>query len=177
MFDKNTTKEPLFHISKRLKVTTKTSIITRTIAIVSSIIIVCLLCTVVSGKSPFLAFTSLIKGNIGSKRRIWIMFRDTALLLGVALALVPAFKMKFWNLGANGQIFVSCLATTGCMHLLQGKVPEWVAIVLMVVTSISAGIIWAVIPAIFKAFFKTNESLFTLMMNYVAQFMVSYFIV
>ena len=79
-----------------------------------------------------------------------------------------AFRMKFWNLGGNGQILMGCLATTACMFYLGGKWPDGVVIPLMIVSGILAGMVWALIPAIFKAFFKTNESLFTLMMNYLA---------
>lgn len=102
--------------------------------------------------------------------------RDTALLLGISLALLPAFKMKFWNLGANGQVLMGCLVTIACMRNLGGKIPDAGIIAIMTVASVLAGAAWAVIPAIFKAFFKTNETLFTLMMNYVAQGLVVYMI-
>ena len=61
------------------------------------------------------------------------------------------------------------------MIMLGGKIPNALLILLMIITSIVAGAIWAVIPAVFKAKFNTNETLFTLMMNYVAIQLVSYF--
>jgi simple sugar transport system permease protein len=104
------------------------------------------------------------------------LLQDTALLLGVAVALGPAFKMKFWNLGGNGQILVGCLAAISCMFYLGGKIPDALLILIMTVASIIAGAVWGVLPAIFKAHFDTNESLFTLMLNYIATGLVSMFI-
>ena len=141
-----------------------------------SLILGALFCGIVSGNNPVFFFTYLIEGVFKTPRRFWTALRDMALLLGVAMALLPAFKMKFWNLGGNGQILMGALATIICMKFLGGKIPNGWVNLLMIITSIAAGIIWALIPAIFKAFFKTNESLFTLMMNYIAVGLVSYFI-
>ena len=167
-------KEPLFHIIKRDHMPVRKSIPIRVGAVLSAVLLCCFLCGIVAGENPTLAFSALFDGAMGTDRRIWILMQDAALLLTVALAVVPAFKMRFWNLGANGQILMGCLATTACMYYLGGKLPDGVVIVIMAVSSILAGAIWAVIPAIFKAFFKTNESLFTLMMNYIATGLVAY---
>ena len=94
-------------------------------------------------------FQSLFTGAFGSERKIWLLLQDTSLLLGTSIALLPAFKMKFWNLGGNGQILVGCLAAIACMFYLGGKVSDSVIIPLMFVASVAAGSIWAVIPAIF----------------------------
>ncbi|MCI7094708.1 MAG: ABC transporter permease [Clostridiales bacterium] len=167
-------KAPLFHVSKRNDQTLKSAILVRTVAIVAGILFCALICAIIFKTNPFRIIFELFNGNFGTERRIWMLLRDTALLLGVGLALLPAFKMKFWNLGGNGQILMGCLATVACMFYFGGKLPDGVVILMMVVASILAGAIWAVIPAIFKAFFKTNESLFTLMMNYIAAGLVAY---
>jgi simple sugar transport system permease protein len=85
--------------------------------------------------------------------------------------------MRFWNIGAEGQTLAGCLACAACMILLADKVPSWLLIVLMVVTSVVAGAIWGFIPAFFKAKWNTNETLFTLMMNYVATQLVAFFVI
>ena len=167
---------PLFHIVKRGQIPLKKAIAIRAIAIISGILFTSILCGVIFGENPFKAILSIFKGALGTERNIWLLFRDTSILLGVALALVPAFKMKFWNLGGNGQIMMGALVTVAIMRSSIGTSNTLVANILMVVVSILAGAIWAVIPAIFKALFKTNESLFTLMMNYIAVGLVSYFI-
>lgn len=99
------------------------------------------------------------------------------MLLGVSLALTPAFKMKFWNLGGEGQILIGGLAAAASMILLGDKLPNAALIPLMIVLAIAAGAIWALIPAIFKAKWNTNETLFTLMMNYVATQLVAYYVI
>ena len=90
--------------------------------------------------------------------------------------MTPAFKMRFWNIGGEGQVLVGGLATAACMICLGGKIPNALLIIVMIISSMLAGAIWAVIPAIFKAQFNTNETLFTLMMNYVGIQLVSYFV-
>ncbi len=176
MINKKTSGEPLFHVSKRQEITKLKATLYTLAAVALSLILGALFCGLVSGNNPVFFFTYLIEGVFKTPRRFWTALRDMALLLGVAMALLPAFKMKFWNLGGNGQILMGALATIICMKFLGGKIPNGWVNLLMIITSIAAGIIWALIPAIFKAFFKTNESLFTLMMNYIAVGLVSYFI-
>ena len=169
--------EPLFHIVKRTDIPLKYSILIRAGAIIIGLILLGTLVSVIGTDADlFSVYDSLINGAIGSERRTWLLLQEAALLLGVALGLCFAFKMKFWNLGGNGQILMGCLAATACMHLMGDNYDNTVIIICMIFASILAGAIWAVIPALFKAFFNTNESLFTLMMNYIATSLVSYFI-
>jgi simple sugar transport system permease protein len=169
-------KEPLLRLVKRDALPVKKIILIYAIAIVASLLVSSIICTLFSSKNPIDFFVALFAGAFGSSRRIWLLLQDTALLLGVAVALVPAFKMKFWNLGGNGQILVGCLAAISCMFYLGGKIPDALLILIMTVASIVAGAVWGVLPAIFKAHFDTNESLFTLMLNYIATGLVSMFI-
>lgn len=170
-------REPLFHITKRDNITTKKSILIRVIAVFFSLLLLCVVCAIIGGEGIDVVLGALFDGNFGSERKIWIMLQDTALLLGVSLALIPAFKMKFWNLGGNGQILIGCLMAVVCMKFFGGKIPDWSIWIIMTLLCVLSGAIWALIPAVFKAFFNTNESLFTLMLNYVAQFLVGYFVV
>ena len=170
-------REPLFHITKRDNITTKKSILIRVIAVFFSLLLLCIVCAIIGGEGIDVVLGALFDGNFGSERKFWIMLQDTALLLGVSLALIPAFKMKFWNLGGNGQILIGCLMAVVCMKFFGGKIPDWSIWIIMTLLCVLSGAIWALIPAVFKAFFNTNESLFTLMLNYVAQFLVGYFVV
>lgn len=169
MTDKKAVREPLFHISRRGDISLGKAVLIRAAAIVAGLILCSVLCTVIfEDANPFSVIAQLFSGNFGTSRRIWMLLRDTSLLLIAGLALLPAFKMKFWNLGGNGQILIGMLAAITCMFYMGGKVADGWIILCMTVSSLLAGAIWAVIPAIFKAFFKTNETLFTLMMNYIA---------
>lgn len=169
-------KEPLLRIVKRVPLPKSKIVLIYAIAIVVSLVLSAIICSLFSSKNPLAFFASVFDGAIGTKKRIWLLLQDTALLLGVAVALVPAFKMKFWNLGGNGQILIGCLASISCMFYLGGKIPDAVLLLIMTAASIIAGALWGVLPAIFKACFGTNESLFTLMLNYIATGLVSMFL-
>lgn len=169
-------REPLFHIAKRDGLSWQKSWLIRIGAIAAALILCALLTMVITHENPISVYATMIKGAFGTSRRIWNLFQSLAMLLCVSLAVTPAFKMRFWNIGAEGQVLIGGLATAACMYLLGGKMPNALLIIVMIAASIAAGAIWAVIPAFFKAKFCTNETLFTLMMNYVAIQLVSYFV-
>ena len=112
----------------------------------------------------------------GKFSQVWKFLQETAVLLCLSLAVTPAFKMKFWNCGAEGQALFGGLAAMFCMINLGGKVPETVLVPIVIIASILGGALWGVIPAIFHAHYHTNETLFTLMMNYVATQIVAYYV-
>ena len=167
---------PLFHIVKRDQTTWKYNLVVRVIAIVLALIVSAVVIALLTKKNPLDVYSSMISGAFGSSLRIWSLLQEIAILLCVSLAITPAFKMRFWNIGAEGQVLVGGLATISVMMFLGGKIPTALLIVVMVAASILAGIIWAVIPAVTKALWNTNETLFTLMMNYVAIQLVAYFL-
>lgn len=171
-------KEPFIHITKREPMPLWKSLCIRFGAVFIALIICAIFisASAPNSKGFFGYFGSLFSGAFGTERRFWLLLQQTGLLLCVALALVVAFRMKFWNLGGNGQVLMGCLACAMCMYYLGGKTADPLVWLLMLIASIAAGAIWAVIPAIFKAFFNTNESLFTLMMNYVALYLVAFFV-
>lgn len=169
-------KEPLFHIVKRESLPWQKSWLIRIGAILAALVVCAIITMVVTGENPFRVYATMFEGAFGTKRRIWNLLQSLAMLLCVSLAVTPAFKMRFWNIGAEGQVLIGGLATAACMYLLGDKVPNVLLIIIMIIASIAAGAIWAVIPAFFKAKFCTNETLFTLMMNYVAIQLVSYFV-
>lgn len=144
-------------------------------AIVAALIVAGVITMLLTGENPLNVYATMVKGAFGTSRRIWSLLQGLAMLLCVSLAVTPAFKMRFWNIGAEGQVLIGGLATAACMITLDDKLPNALLIVVMIVASIAAGAIWALIPAFFKAKFNTNETLFTLMMNYVAIQLVSYF--
>ena len=168
-------REPLFHITKRASIPFWKSALIKAGGLLLGFLISGILVSALTGKSPFALYASLFKGNFGQEIRIWKLLRETALLLGIGLALLPAFKMKFWNLGADGQVLMGALVTAGLMYKIGPNANSAVVNLLMIAGSIAAGVIWAVIPAIFKAKFRTNETLFTLMMNYIATQLVAFY--
>ncbi len=167
--------EPLLHIAKRDALPGYRQWIIRIASVILALIVAGIVTMLLTGENPISVYGTMINGAFGSSRRVWKLLQNLSMLLCVSLAVTPAFKMRYWNCGGEGQVLAGGLATVACMICLGGKIPNALLILLMIVTSILAGAIWAVIPAIFKAKFNTNETLFTLMMNYVAIQLVSYF--
>lgn len=173
---KNKIKEPLFHVVKRGALPFWLSWLIRIASVVAALIVCGVVTIVLTGENPINIYSSMVEGAIGSERRIWSLFQNVAILLCISLAVTPAFKMKFWNIGAEGQVLIGGLATAACMLYFGETLPPIVLFSVMIIASVVAGAIWAIIPAIFKAYWNTNETLFTLMMNYIAMQIVSYFV-
>lgn len=167
----------MIQISKRGAVSRKRNIAIRLAAIALAIIVCAVITMATTGTDPFAVFSAFINGSFGSERKLWIFLQDTAILLIISLAVTPAFKMHCWNLGAEGQVLAGAMAAAACMVLLGDTMSNGALIACMVIASVVTGALWAGIPAFFKAKFNTNETLFTLMMNYVATQIVAYFCV
>ena len=170
-------KGPLVHIVKRGNLPWYAAWGIRLLAIVLALVACALVTTVTTGENPIQVYAAMIDGAFGTARKTWITFQNMSVLLCISLAVTPAFRMRFWNIGAEGQTLAGCLATAACMILLADKLPNWLLICTMVLSAIAAGALWGLIPAIFKAKWNTNETLFTLMMNYVATQLVAYFVI
>ena len=183
MAENKSAKEPLVHLSKRSTIHPVRAWTIRLAAIVLGFL--------VCGAMAFLLidkiredpsrigdfYYSFIRGSFSTTRKLWKYFKNLSILLCVSLAVTPAFRMRFWNIGAEGQTLVGVLGAIAVVFYLGGQIPEPVLIVLMILVAVLCGILWGVIPALFKAKWNTNETLFTLMMNYIATYLVSYFLI
>ena len=168
-------KEPFFHVVKRDALPWYQSVGIRAVAIILALIVCGIVTTLTTGINPVEVYQSVFAGAFGTARKTWITLQNMSVLLLIALALTPAFKMKFWNIGGEGQVLIGGLAAASCMICLGEKMPNAVVIACMVVSSVAAGAIWGFIPAFFKAKWNTNETLSTLMMNYIATQLVAFF--
>lgn len=175
--NKKQTREPLFHVVKRDTIPLWKSMLIRVIAVVAAVLLCSVLSIFLIGANPLEFLATIFEGTVGSTRRIWKLAKDSAVLLCIALAITPAFRMRFWNIGAEGQVLVGALASVAVAFYLGSSVPNWLLLILMLLASMLAGAIFGGIPAVFKAKWGTNETLFTLMMNYVASSLVAYFLV
>ena len=126
--------------------------------------------------NPLKVYAAMFKGAFGTNKRMWVTIRDIMMLLCIAVGLAPAFKMRFWNIGAEGQVLAGGIAAAACMIYLGKSMATLPLLLLMFVLSMIAGGIWGTIPAIFKARWNANETLFTLMMNYIAIQLTSFFV-
>ena len=171
----NTT--PLFHLAKRKALPWYGAWGIRAAAILLALVVCGIVTTLTTGLNPLAVYATMFEGAFGTPRRTWILLQNLAILLCISLAVTPAFRMRFWNIGAEGQVLIGGLATAACMILLGGRLPNALLVLIMLCAAVAAGAVWAMIPAIFKARWNTNETLFTLMMNYVATQLVAFFVI
>ena len=180
-----TRREPLLHIVKRDDLTGWKAWLIRIGAIVLGMLLTGFISCLLTGESFGSVYEIMFRGVFGKFSAImkgrttmlWQFLQQTAILLCLALAVTPAFRMRFWNCGAEGQALMGGLAAMICMMEIGDKVPHGVLVLIVIAASLTAGAIWGLIPALFHAQYKTNETLFTLMMNYVATQLVAYYVV
>ncbi len=170
-------KTSLFHIAKRDAMPWYQATLIRGCAILLALVVCALVTMLMTGENPFSIYATIFKGAFGTARKTWVTFQNLAVLLGISLAVTPAFKMRFWNIGAEGQVLIGCLATAACMICLGDKIPNALLILISLLAALVAGGIWGLLPAFFKAKWNTNETLFTLMMNYIATQLSAFFII
>lgn len=170
-------KEPLIRISKRATISWKKAWCIRLLAVLLGLIICAVVIFSLTHLNPVEVYRSIIDGAVGTSRRSFVTIRDTMVLLCIAIGLTPAFKMRFWNIGAEGQVLMGATATAAVMIYAGQSLPSVVLLIVMFAASLAAGFLWGLIPAVFKACLNTNETLFTLMLNYVAMQIVTFCIV
>ncbi len=173
--ENKTLRRPLFHIAKIDYISRSKAWLIRAAAIIIALLLCAVITMVVTGDDPIAIYKTILQGAFGSERKTWITLQNISILLIISLALTPAFKMQFWNIGGEGQVLIGGLAAAACMICIGDSVPNPLLILIMTVASIAAGAVWGLIPAIFKARWNTNETLSTLMMNYIAIQLVAYY--
>lgn len=160
-------KEPLVRLAKRDKISTPKKWAIRLCAIVLALVAGGLFIMIL-GHNPAAVYADMVNGSLGTRTARNSTIRLAIPLLGTALAIAPAFKMKFWNIGAEGQIMMGAIAATYFALFWYDKLPRPVLLLVMFLAAMVAGGIWGLIPAFCKAKWGTNETLFTLMLNYIA---------
>lgn len=171
---KEKVREPFVRMVKRVSIPMYKSVLIRIIAGLFSLALCAVLIFSLTKLNPLKVFEAMAEGAFGTKRRVWTTLKEISFLLLIGVGLAPAFKMKFWNIGAEGQVLVGGVSTAACMLFFSEKFPPYILFPLMVVASAFAGALWGMVPAFFKSKWNTNETLFTLMMNYVAVQITSY---
>lgn len=163
----------LLRITKRDDMPRRKEIVVRILAVVLSILFSGLI-LLIFGLNPVEIFKAILEGALGTQVRIQQTIVKAIPLLITSLGIIVAFKMKFWNIGAEGQITMGALGATFVALNLPDSMPAPIKLLLMAVASMICGGLWAFIPAIFKAKMNTNETIFTLMLNYIAIKFVTY---
>ena len=128
-----------------------------------------------TGRDPLVVYWSILTGSFGSTKSFLNVLAYMLPLIMTGLGAAVAFQSGVFNIGGEGQVLIGGLASAACMICLGDKLPNAVVILCMIVASLAAGAIWGFIPAFFKAKWNTNETLSTLMMNYIATQLVAFY--
>jgi ABC-type uncharacterized transport system permease subunit len=125
------------------------------------------------GYNPFQVYGTMLSGALGTPGMQRETIKLTIPLALTSLGVLLAFKMRFWNIGAEGQIAAGAIAASYFAYF-QSHLPSGILLPLMALAAITAGGLWGLIPAWFKTRFGTNETLFTLMLNYIVMHFITY---
>lgn len=169
---RTTPTEPLFRITKRAQLQNKQVALLHLSAIILAIVAGGIFLLAV-GCNPIEAYITIIQGAVRSKLAISGTIKIAIPLLITSLGISLAFKMSFWNIGAEGQVIMGGIFAT-YFALFHSELPHAILIILMLLAGMLGGGLWALIPAFFKTKFGTNETLFTLMLNYIALYTIKY---
>ncbi|MGO5052717.1 ABC transporter permease [Lachnospiraceae bacterium LCP25S3_G4] len=165
-------KEPLVRVEKRAERTKKEVMLLRLLSVILAIVAGGIFILLI-GYNPFSVYGTIVSGAFRSVMAFQATIKIMIPLLIPALGITLAFKMRFWNIGAEGQIIMGGIFAT-YFALFWWDLPHWLLILLMFIAGAVGGALWGMLPAFFKAKFNTNETLFTLMLNYIALYMISF---
>ena len=166
-------KEPLIRLAKRDDMRPLFAWGIRIASILAALVLFAGLIVAV-GYNPISVYSAMLGGALGSSLNIQQTIKIMIPLLGAALAIAPAFKMKFWNIGVEGQITVGGIFATYFALTFQNSWPSGLLLPVMCIAAAIGGGLWGMLPAVFRAKWGTNETLFTLMLNYIAIGVVKY---
>ncbi|MCL1975891.1 MAG: ABC transporter permease [Firmicutes bacterium] len=158
---------PLLRIVRRPSIAPKKAMQIRAAALLAALVTGALLILLL-GHNPLSVYSEMIKGAFGSQTALRETIKIAIPLLGAALAVALSFKMRFWNIGTEGQILIGGIAASYFALFQYQNMPSWLLILTMALAGMVAGGLWGMIPGLFKAKWGTNETLFTLMFNYIA---------
>ena len=165
-------REPLFHVVKKTEISYGKAILLSLLAMAIAIVAGGIFILAI-GENPFQIYGTIIQGAFRSKLAVRGTVKLAIPLLIASLGITPAFQMRFWNIGAEGQIIMGSIFAT-YFALFWTNLPHWLLLLLMFAAGAAGGGLWGLIPAYFKTKFGTNETLFTLMLNYIALYMIKY---
>ena len=165
-------KAPLIRIEKRSERTHNQIMRLRLLSVLLAIVAGGLFILFI-GYNPFSVYGTIVSGAFRSTMAFQATIKLMIPLLIPALGITLAFKMRFWNIGAEGQIIMGAIFAT-YFALFCWDFPHWLLMICMFLAGMLGGALWGLIPAFFKAKFNTNETLFTLMLNYIALYLISF---
>lgn len=161
----------MLHIVKKDVPKTQDKVMVRILSVAAALVVASII-VIFAGANPIELYIGIFQGCFGSVHRFGATIEKMVPLLILSLGVMVAFKMRFWNIGAEGQFLMGAVGTTLIVRLFP-DLPLPIMLLFMLIVSFIFGAVWLMIPAFFKARFGTNETLFTLMLNYLALTLVT----
>ena len=131
-------------------------------------LVACGIVLAASGENPLEVYRAMLRGAAGDRYGLAETLVKTTPLLLTGLAVSVAFRAQLWNIGAEGQLYLGAIGATGVALFLLPDAPRLVLIPAMMLGGLAGGALWGAIPGFLRARFSTNETITTLMLNYVA---------
>jgi ABC-type uncharacterized transport system permease subunit len=128
-----------------------------------------------SGSNPLEAYAGMFKGAFGGQRQITETLLKTCPILLIGLGMTVAFRARVWNIGGEGQYFMGALLG-GLVALYWFDLPQPLLWACLLLAGVLGGLLWALIPAVFKIRFGMSEIIATLMLNYIATLFMIYLV-
>ncbi|MBU81762.1 MAG: ABC transporter permease [Acidimicrobiales bacterium] len=129
-----------------------------------------------SGSNPLEAYRTMVDASFNGLRPATRTLTLATPLILTGLAAAVAFRMKIWNIGAEGQLYIGAVTASGLALALPTSTPRSITIAILLIGGIAAGAVWAGLAAIPKAYFSADEVITTLMLNFVALSFMNYLI-
>ncbi len=128
----------------------------------------------ISGSNPIDGYKAMIEGISGNPRKITevITISTTTILCGLSVAF--ALKSGLFNIGSEGQILVGGFFSVIVAMMLNGVVPKSILVIVVCIVGIIGGALWGFIPGLLKAKYGVHEVVVTIMLNYIALYLVNY---
>lgn len=162
----------MIRMAKRTSMSKKRAALIRTLAILLALLVSAIFILTL-GHNPISVYMSMLSGAFGNAYRAKDTIKIAIPLIITSLGIMVAFKMKFWNIGAEGQILIGAMFSS-YIALNYGNLPKVPLLLIMMIAGVIGGGLWALIPAYLKVKFDTNETIITLMMNYIALKWITY---
>jgi ABC-type uncharacterized transport system permease subunit len=166
------------YFEKRIETVTGWQSLLITVAAVAVALFIGGIILVIAGGDPFATYAHIARASFGSLGVLSDTLVKATPLVFIGLACSLAFRMRLWNIGAEGQFYLGAFGASAIVliPLLPEDAPKWLWLLTMGVAGMVCGALWGAIPGLLKAQFKVNEVISTLMMNYIAIAFCNYFI-
>ena len=128
-----------------------------------------------TGHNPLSTYSQIYHAAFTSRGALSATFIYATPLLFTGLCAAVAFRMRVWNIGGEGQLYMGAVGASGAALALSGE-PTVLVVPAMMLAGMAAGLIWAAIPGVLRAYLRTNEILTSLLLNYVAGLFIYYLI-